>query len=157
MNTVDAAIPRSDKARWRRVLVYGLSLTLPVGVLAQEINARVSVVYGQVATTVDRRVFQTLQIGLTNFINKRKWTSDAFEPRERIDCSFLLQLQSVQDQNIFQATLTVQAGRPIYNTTYLSPLINHQDNDIIFRYVEFQPLEFNENRVAGLEPLTAIC
>lgn len=124
-------------------------------VAAQEINARVSVVYAQVATTVDRKVFQTLQNSLVNFINKRKWTSDGFDPKERIDCSFLLQLQSVQDQNIYQATLTVQAARPVYNTTYLSPLINHQDNDVTFRYVEFQPLEFNENRVSGVEPLAA--
>lgn len=134
-------------------LIFGLSLANRVQ--AQEINARVSVVYAQVATTVDRKVFQTLQSGLTNFLNKRKWTNDGFDPKERIDCSFLIQLQSVQDQNVFQATLTVQAARPLYNTTYLSPLINHQDNDLTFRYVEFQPLEFNENRVSGMEPLSA--
>ncbi len=122
---------------------------------AQELNARVTVIYSQVSTTVDRKVFQTLQTSLNNFINKRKWTSDAFEPKERIDCSFLLNLQSVQDQNVFQATLTVQAGRPVYNTSYLSPLINFQDNDVNFRYVEYQPIEFNESRVAGGEPLTA--
>jgi hypothetical protein len=134
-------------------LIFCLSLVNRVQ--AQEINARVSVVYAQVATTVDRKVFQTLQSGLTNFLNKRKWTNDGFDPKERIDCSFLIQLQSVQDQNVFQATLTVQAARPLYNTTYLSPLINHQDNDLTFRYVEFQPLEFNENRVSGMEPLSA--
>jgi hypothetical protein len=104
---------------------------------------------------VDRKVFQTLQTSLNNFINKRKWTSDAFDTKERIDCSFLLNLQSVQDQNVYQATLTIQAGRPIYNTTYLSPLINFQDNDVNFRYVEYQPIEFNESRIAGAEPLTA--
>lgn len=122
---------------------------------AQELNARVTVIYNQVSSTVDRKVFQTLQSSLINFINKRKWTSDVFEPRERIDCSFLLNLQSVQDQNIYQATLTVQAGRPVYNTNYLSPLINFQDNDVNFRYVEYQPIEFNEARIGGAEPLTA--
>lgn len=121
----------------------------------QEMNAKVTVIYSQVSTTVDRKVFQTLQAALNNFINKRKWTTDVFDPRERIDCSFLLNLQSVQDQNVFQATLTVQAARPVYNTMYLSPLINFQDNDFTFRYVEFQPVEFNENRVAGTEPLAA--
>ena len=122
---------------------------------AQELNARVTVIYSQVSTTVDRKVFQTLQTSLNNFINKRKWTSDAFDTKERIDCSFLLNLQSVQDQNVFQATLTVQAGRPGYSTSYLSPRINFQDNDVSFRYVEYQPIEFNESRVAGGEPLTA--
>jgi hypothetical protein len=127
----------------------------PGQIHGQELNAKVTVLYSQVSSTVDRKVFQTLQAALNNFINKRKWTTDVFDPQERIDCSFLLNLQSVQDQNVFQATLTVQAARPVFNTTYLSPLINFQDNDFTFRYVEFQPIEFNENRVAGTEPLAA--
>ncbi len=36
---------------------------------------------------------------------------------------------------------------------YESSLINIQDNDIVFRYIEFQPIEFNENRVQGNDPL----
>jgi hypothetical protein len=122
---------------------------------AQELNARVTVLYNQVSTTVDRKVFQTLQAGLNNFINKRKWTSDVFDASERIDCNFLINLTNIEETNVYRATLTVQAGRPVYNSTYLSPLINFQDNDFVFRYVEFQPLEFNDNRVMGTEPLAA--
>ena len=122
---------------------------------AQEINARVTVLYNQVATTVDRKVFQTLQTTLTGFINKRKWTNDAFNAGERIDCSFLLNLTGIKEPNVYQATLTVQAARPVYSTSYISPLVNYQDNDVVFRYVEFQPIEFNENRVSGTEPLAA--
>lgn len=124
-------------------------------VRSQEINARVTVLYNQVATTVDRKVFQTLQSSLASFINKRKWTSDAFDAGERIECSFLLNLTGIKEPNVYQATLTVQAARPVYNTSYLSPLVNFQDNDVVFRYVEFQPVEFNENRVSGSEPLAA--
>jgi hypothetical protein len=57
--------------------------------------------------------------------------------------------------NIYKATLTVQASRPVFNTTYESTLINFMDNDISFRYVEFQPVEFNENRVQGNDPMVA--
>ncbi len=124
-------------------------------VKAQELNAKVNVVYAQIGTTVDRKVFQTLQTSLVNFLNKRKWTSDVFEPNEKIECSFLLNLQSVVEPNVYKGTLTVQAARPVYNTNYISPLINFIDNDVVFRYVEFQPIEFNENRVAGTEPLAA--
>jgi hypothetical protein len=88
-------------------------------------------------------------------LNKRKWTSDVFEPNEKIECSFLLNLQSVVEPNVYKGTLTVQAARPIFNTNYVSPLINFIDNDVVFRYVEFQPIEFNENRVSGTEPLAA--
>ncbi len=122
---------------------------------AQEINAKVNVVYAQIGTTVDKKVFQTLQASLVNFLNKRKWTTDAFETNEKIECSFLLNLQSIVEPNVYKGTLTIQAGRPIYNTNYLSPLINFIDNEVSFRYVEFQPIEFNENRIAGTEPLAA--
>jgi len=122
---------------------------------AQELNARVTVLSNQVNSTVDRKVFQTLQSALNNFINKRKWTTDVFDANERIECSFLINLQSVVEQNVFQASITVQAARPVYNSSYVSPLINFQDNDFTFRYVEFQPLEFNENRISGAEPLAA--
>ncbi len=126
-----------------------------VKIQAQEINAKVTVVSAQVGNTVDKRVFQNLQTALVAFINKRKWTTDVFEGNEKIECSFLLNLQSVVEPNVYKATLTIQAGRPIYNSTYLSPLVNFIDNEITFRYVEFQPIEFNENRVSGAEPLTA--
>lgn len=136
------------------ITIILLSLEM-ADVQAQELNARVTVLYSQVSTTVDRKVFQTLQTSLNNFLNKRKWTTDVFDASERIDCSFLINLQSVIEQNVYQATITVQAARPVFNTTYVSPLINFQDNDFVFRYVEFQPLEFNENRVSGAEPLAS--
>lgn len=121
----------------------------------QELNAKVNVIYAQIGTTVDKKVFQTLQSSLVNFLNKRKWTSDVFEGNEKVECSFLLNLQSVVEPNVYKGTLTIQAARPIYSTNYLSPLVNFIDNEITFRYVEFQPIEFNENRVSGTEPLSA--
>lgn len=137
------------------VLIVFFWVVLPVKADAQEINARVTVLYNQVSTTVDRKVFQTLQTGLINFINKRKWTSDVFDPSEKIECNFLINLTNIEETNVYRATLTVQAGRPVYNTTYLAPLMNFQDNDFTFRYVEFQPIEFNDTRVMGSEPLSA--
>jgi hypothetical protein len=131
-----------------------LFVFLPVA-KAQEINAKVTVVASQIGTTVDKKVFQTLQTALVSFLNKRKWTNDVFETNEKIECSFLLNLQSVVEPNVYKGSLTIQAGRPVYNSTYLSPLVNFIDNEITFRYVEFQPIEFNENRVSGSEPLAA--
>lgn len=124
-------------------------------VRAQELNAKVNVVYAQIGTAVDRKVFQTLQTSLVNFLNRRKWTTDVFEANEKIECSFLLNLQSVVEPNVYKGTLTIQAARPVHGTNYLSPLVNFIDNEITFRYIEFQPIEFNENRVSGTEPLSA--
>lgn len=138
-----------------RILVVLILCCLFTGhkLSAQEINAKVNVVYAQIGSTVDKKVFQTLQSSLNAFLNKRKWTTDLFEPNEKIECSFLLNLQSLVEPNVYKGTLTIQAARPVYNTNYLSPLVNHIDNNIVFRYVEFQPIEFNENRVSGTEPL----
>ena len=127
---------------------------------AQELKANITVVSNQVGNNVNQNVFRTLQTALNTFINTRKWTSDNFAPNERIECNFLLQLQSTGDLNVYNASLTVQAARPVYNTTYLSPIINFKDDNIIFKYAEFQIMEFNENRVSGSDPqvsnLTAV-
>ena len=130
-----------------------LSLASPLMMPAQELNAKVTVIYGQVSTATDRKVFQTLQTGLTNFLNKRKWTTEEYAPAERINCSFLLNLQSIPETGVYKATLTVQAARPVYNSSYQAALMNYFDNDVVFRYQEFQPIEFNENQINGSEPL----
>ncbi|UAY52669.1 type IX secretion system protein PorD [Ferruginibacter albus] len=120
---------------------------------AQELNARVTVNTSSVGTTVNQNVFQTLQSALTTFINNRKWTSDNFLPNEKIDCSFSFTLQPTDDQDVYNVTLTVQAGRPVYNTSYLSPIINFQDKDVQVKYVQYQQLQFSDNNVAGTNPL----
>lgn len=122
---------------------------------AQEINARVSVISNRVGNTVNQNVFRTLQTALYNFVNTRKWTTDVFLPAERIECSFLLNLEPTSDLNVYNASLTVQAARPVYNSTYLSPIINFKDDNVAFKYVEFQQLEFNENRVTGTDALVS--
>ncbi len=122
---------------------------------AQELKANVTVVSNQVGNNVNQNVFRTLQTALNTFINTRKWTSDNFAPNERIECNFLLNLQSSGDLNVYNASLTIQAARPVFNTTYLSPIINFKDDNIIFKYVEFQQLEFNENRVSGSDALVS--
>lgn len=122
---------------------------------AQELQARLSVMANQISSNVDRKVFQTLQSSLTNFLNNRKWTTDTYLSQERIKCNFLLNIEQAMGDNVYKASLTVQAARPVYNTAYESPIINWQDNDVVFRYVEFQPVEFNENRVQGSDPMVA--
>lgn len=121
----------------------------------QELQARVNIITSKVSTTVDKKIFQTLQSGLTNFLNGRRWTNDAFQPSEKIQCSFLLTIDQALDGNIYKGKLTVQAARPIFNTSYESPIVNFLDDEIAFKYVEFQPIEFNENRVQGNDPIVS--
>ncbi|MEO6232039.1 MAG: DUF4835 family protein [Ferruginibacter sp.] len=141
--------------RNKKLTLIFIFLTAANIVTAQELNARVTVNSSRVGTAVNKNVFQTLQTALNTFLNNRKWTKENFAVNEKIDCNFLLNIQPTNDANVYTASLTIQAARPVFNSAYLSPIINFQDEDIIFKYVEFQQLEFNENRVSGSDPLTS--
>jgi hypothetical protein len=122
---------------------------------SQELQAKVTVNAQRVYNTVDKKIFTTLQTQLSNLLNNRKWTNDVFQGNEKIECNFLLNIDKVVETNVYQASLTIQAARPVFNSTYQTALINYLDNDVTFRYVEFQPIEFNENRVQGSDPLAS--
>jgi hypothetical protein len=121
----------------------------------QELQANVTVLANRISTTVDRQIFTTLQSALYNFLNGRKWTNVSFNNNEKIQCNFLLNLAGATDNNTYTAQLTVQTGRPIYNSSYQSPLMNYMDESVTFKYIQYQDMDFNENRVGGTDPLTA--
>ncbi|MBK8952448.1 MAG: DUF4835 family protein [Chitinophagaceae bacterium] len=139
----------------KRILLFTFLLAAVYNVNSQELQARISVLTSKVSTQVDKKIFQTLQTQLTNFMNSRKWTNDVFQQNEKIQCSFLITIEEDMGSNVFKGRLTVQAARPVYNTDYQSPIINFLDDNLVFKYQEFQPVEFNENRVQGNDPLTA--
>jgi hypothetical protein len=132
-----------------------LALVAPVLINAQELKARITINTSNVGTPGDKKAFQTCQAALTNFLNNRKWTNETWQNNEKIVCNFLLTITETPSSNTYKATLMVQAARPVYNTSYESPLINFQDENVIFKYVEFQPVEFNENRISGSDPLVS--
>src|SRR5690242_19474200 len=143
-----------------KLLILLLFTTFAIPAKSQELRARISVVSNRVNSSVDKTVFNTLQTALNDFVNNRKWTNDNYSANEKIDCSFLLNIQSTGEPNVYKASLTIQSGRPVFNTSYISPVINYQDNDVTFKYIDFQQLEFNDNRVSGTDPqvsnLTAV-
>lgn len=136
------------------LLLLALALMLRPA-MGQELQARVSVSGARLPTTVDRRIYQALQSALSDFLNNRKWTNDNYQPNEKIECSFLLNLTSTTDVDTYTANLVVQAARPVYGSSYNSPLINYQDVDLTFKYVLFTSLLFDDNRVQGTDPLVA--
>jgi hypothetical protein len=138
-----------------RKILLCIILAASLKLHAQELQASVTVFAQQVGTTVDKSVFTTLQNQLTTFINNRKWTSDVYQTQEKIKCNFILTVKSVDADNLYQATLAVQSARPVYNSSYQTALINCQDPDVQFKYVQFQQLNFNDNRVQGTDALSA--
>lgn len=139
----------------RKIIFYFVIFLFSSATNAQELNARVTVVSDRVGNTVNKNVFITLQKALTTFLNTKKWTTDVFAQNEKIDCNFLLNLEPGADANIYNASLTVQAARPVFNSSYISPIINFKDADVTFKYIEFQQLVFNENSVSGSDALAS--
>jgi Domain of unknown function (DUF4835) len=122
---------------------------------AQELQAKITVNSSRINSQVDKKVFQTLQNALNTFLNNRKWTNETFQTNEKIVCNFLLNVAEVSSDNVYKASLIIQAARPVYNSIYDSPIVNFNDESVTFRYVEYQPIEFNENRVSGSDPLVS--
>jgi hypothetical protein len=132
------------------VVFFGV---VTLSVWAQELNCQVQVLSNQVQTT-DRKIFETLQQSLYEFINNRRWTTDQYMQHERLECSMLINITERVSTDEFKATIQVQSRRPVFSTSYNSPLINYIDKEFTFRYVEFQPLDFNETQF--LNNLTSV-
>ena len=110
---------------------------------AQEFNATVTVDAEQTGQQ-NNQVFRTLGQQLTEFINNKSWTNDKFLNQERINANFTLIITSYEGTS-FSGSLQVQASRPVFNSTYTSPLYNYNDRQVAFDYKEFEPLVFNVN------------
>jgi hypothetical protein len=109
---------------------------------SQELRCDVRLTSQKVQGT-NRQVFETLQSAINEFMNGRAWTNYKFSNNERIECSMLFNIQDYTS-NRFSGTLQIQVRRPVFNSSYNTVLFNYIDNDLEFRYEEFQPLEFSE-------------
>lgn len=120
---------------------------------AQEIFCNVQVNASQIQTS-DRKVFQTLQTAIYEFVNNTKWTNANIKNEERIECTFLINIKEKVSNDEYKASIQVQSTRPVYGTSYKSTMLNYLDNNFRFRYLEYQALEFNEN--THLSNLTSV-
>lgn len=126
-----------------RKIFVGLLLMFFALSQAQELNCVVTFNTDQVTGT-NLQVFKTLEKSLTEFINNTKWSTQKYNPSERIECSFNFIINSFSvDQ--FTSSLQVQASRPVYNSTYATPILNINDKEVDFAYLEFQNFTFDPN------------
>jgi hypothetical protein len=126
-----------------------------VPLMAQELSATVAIQSNKVDNQVDPKVFIQLQSQLKDFLNQRKWSNDIYGNEEKIECSFYITIESVLSPNVYNAKLSVVSNRPVYNSNYTTPVLNMQDANFTFKYQLSQPVEFNENKVQGTDPLEA--
>ena len=120
------------------------------GTFAQEINCKVSIRHDRILN-VDQQVFTDMERAISSFINTRKWTSDDYAAQEKIDCTIMFNLTAKLDgiQDGYEATMNIQATRPVYNTGYNTSLMNFIDKEVNFKFNQFSPLIFDDNRVSA--------
>lgn len=122
---------------------------------AQELNCKVKVLSSAIQN-VDRQVFTTMEKSIADFLNTRKWTKDEFSANEKIDVNIMINLTGKSpDEDIYTGTLNIQASRPVYNASYTSPIVNYIDKDVVFRYSQFTPMQFDDNRVSGNDAMAS--
>ena len=109
----------------------------------QELNCLVTVNSDQVAGS-NKQVFATLQQALNEYVNQTEWTERVVKPEERVNCAMTI-IITARNNNNFTATLQVQSTRPVYGSSYASPILNIKDTDFNFKYNEFDPLIYNKN------------
>ena len=127
----------------RLVIVLALFL-VSFPFFGQELNCEVVVNADRVTSGSDQ-VFKTLESSIKEFINDSKWTDKEYKNHERINSSMLITVTK-QSGNNFEASIQVQSSRPVFNSIYTTPMINHKDMDFLFSYTEHEPLVFDKNR-----------
>ena len=110
---------------------------------SQVLNCKVSVNADLVDQT-NSQIFETLEMELNEFINKTSWVNIRSEDYNRINCTMLITIENYAN-NEFQANLQIQSSRPVFGSTYATPLLNRKDDNFNFSYQEFESLNFNPN------------
>lgn len=110
---------------------------------AQELSATVTINTQQIEASFRNR-FETLRTDLEEFINGQQWTGAQIARNERIQCSFAITINEIASTDIYHASITVQARRPVYNSSYQTILLNWRDDDVTLPYQEGQNLNYNE-------------
>ncbi|MGB1043054.1 MAG: DUF4835 family protein [Tenacibaculum sp.] len=125
----------------RKLFILVFILSTVVNIQSQELNALVTINADKVQSS-NKQVYETLQKSLTEFINDKQWTNKKFKQQERINCAFTI-IVNEQNGNNFSASLQIQSTRPVYNSSYATPVLNLNDTNFNFRYNEFDPLNYN--------------
>lgn len=114
---------------------------------AQELICQVSIQYPR-TQSVDPQVYSTMENAIFEFMNGRRWTTDLtkqYTQKEKIECSFTINIREEISQNEFSAELIVQSFRPVFNSNYKTPVFSNNDRDFTFSYNEYQNFDYNDN------------
>ena len=119
-------------------------LFVTVQMNAQELTCTITVNADKIPGS-NKQIFKTLESSLNEFVNQKRWTNFNYSPQERINCNLTITILE-QSGDDFKGHIQIQSSRPVYGSTYLTPVFNFKDDNFSFKYVEYEPLQFNENQ-----------
>lgn len=108
---------------------------------AQELNCKVTVNAEKIVGK-DKASIANLEQNISEILSTTAWTSEKIKEQGKISCSFVLTLDARTDENTYQATLQVQADRPVFNSSYSTPILNHKDKEVIFTFLPNEALQY---------------
>jgi len=127
----------------KKLGLYILFFLITGAAAAQDLNATVQVLSPKIQST-NKRIFQTLETAMKDFLNGRKWCADQILPAERIECTFIFNVTTWDGSSNFSGELHVLSSRPVFNSTYTSTLLNVLDKDVDFSYTEGQTIDYTD-------------
>lgn len=127
-----------------KVIVFAFCSLFFVPLSAQEINCTVTVNSDQIEGS-NKQVYETLKRSIEEYMNQNRWTNMTYAEQEKIECSMLIVVKSVAD-NMYVCEMTLQSRRPVYGTTYTTPILNFKDPAFNFTYQEFDRIEYQQNQ-----------
>ena len=110
---------------------------------SQELKATVSINSAQV-TNVNTQIFKNLEKQIFDFLNNTKFSDKVVKQNEKVNCSFFFIINKFEANN-FEVTLQVNSTRPVFNATFTTPILNINDKDVSFKYIEFENLIYDQN------------
>ena len=138
-----------------KYLIFFCLLIGSLSVHSKDLNARVQILAPQIANS-NKRILDILESSIKDFLNNKRWSADALQPLERIDCNFVITITDWDGNSNFKAEAQIQSNRPIFNSSYSSTILNISDKDFGFTFSEGQPLDFSEqNYINNLSSLLA--
>ena len=122
-----------------------IGLILSAWVSAQELKCTVTINSDKVDGS-NKQMFETLKASIEEYMNSNRWTNMTYAEHEKIECSMLIVVSQVTVDNMMSCEMTLQSRRPVYGTTYTTPLLNFRDKNFNFTYSEFDRIEYQQNQ-----------
>jgi hypothetical protein len=111
---------------------------------SQDIDGNI-IINSNLINQTNKSVFNSLEKSISNFVNLNSWTENDLSDFEKIDLNLLITITNYSN-NTFIANFEFQSLRPVFNSTYQTPIFNFVEKNFQFEYTEFEPLFYTENQ-----------